>query len=355
MPNSPIAPIGYIQPHIQLRRTRRLESEGEVLVSLGQAVQANDAIARSTLGGGHLMLDAAKALGLSAPRAQREILRQPGETVEPGDILAGQRKVGARQLRTPLAGTIAAISEGQVLLQISDDRSLLPARVPGQVVAIQPGYGATIEFRGAWVQAVWGNRQLAEGVLHIVGLDNQATLTADLVDMSLRGAVLVAGRCEHAQSLELAAQVPVRGLVLGSLATHLGPVAAKMPYPIVLIEGFGSTAMNSEAFGLLSELQSEIATVNAQKPNPANGERPEVLIPLKDAGIPPEPLPPQSFRAGQTVRVMVGPQKGLLGEILSIALAGALLPNGLRTTTAELVLEDGSQIRAPLVNLELLG
>lgn len=355
MPNSPLAPISYMQSLIRLRRTRRLESEGEVLVSVGQTVSSGEAIARGTLAGGHLMLDAARALGLPPERAQREILRQPGEQVEPGDILAGQRKVGARQLRAPVAGAIAAISEGQILLQVNDERSLLPARIPGQVVDVHPGYGATIEFRGAWLQGVWGNRQLADGYLHRVGEDRTQLLTADQVDMSLRGAILVAGRCEQAQSLELAAQVPIRGLILGSLATHLGPLAAKLPYPLVLIEGFGSTPLNSEAYGLLSQFENEVATLNAQKADPASGERPEVLIPVKDAGIPPEALPPQSFRAGQSVRVLMGSQKGLLGEILSISLAAMPLPSGLRASVAEIVLEDGSQIRAPLVNLELLG
>ncbi|MCW5875522.1 MAG: hypothetical protein KIS85_01450 [Anaerolineales bacterium] len=355
MPNSPIAPVSYIQPLVTLRRPRRLAAEGEVLVGVGQAVASGDALARSSLGAGHRMLDAARALGLSPEKAQAAIPREVGEQVEEGDIIAGQRRAGARQLRAPAGGVIAAISEGQVLLQVTDERSFLPARVPGMVVNVHPGYGATIEFVGAWVQAVWGNRQLGDGFLHVVGEGPEQLLTADQVDMSLRGAILVAGRCEQPQSLELAAEVPVRGLILGSMATQLGPVAAALPYPLVLTEGFGSAPMNGDAFRLFSNHNGDAATVNAQKIDAVTGDRPEVFIPVKDAGSPPQPLPPQTFRIGHAVRVLTGPQKGGLGEIRNISLSPLPLPSGLRAAAAEIVLEDGSQILAPLVNLEILG
>jgi hypothetical protein len=350
-----IAPISYIQPLTTLRRKRRLPVEGQVTVSNGDMVQSGDTVARAQLNSRHMILDAGRALGLPPERAQEMIQREVGEAVEEGAILAGKRGVGARQLRAPVAGTIAAISEGQVLLQVSDESAQLLARVPGQIVEVAPNRGVTIECVCAWAQAMWGNGRLDEGALQLTSNRADEMFTADQVDMSLRGAILVAGRCEHRQALELAAQVPIRGLVLGSLATKLMPIAQKVSYPILLMEGFGTTPMNADAFKLFSNHNGDVATINAQAADALTGDRPELIIPIKDAGKPPQTVEMQSFRIGQNVRVMTGPDKGRLGEILNLLPPSTLFESGIRASGAMVALEYGPQSSYPLANLELLG
>lgn len=350
-----IAPVSYIQPLTTLRRKRTMPVEGVVLVNLGATVHSSDAVARANLEARHLILDAGRALGLSAERANKLILRNVGEKVEEGAIIAGKRGVAARQLRAPASGTIAAISEGQVLLQVNDDSSLMPARVPGLVIDVQPNRGVTIECICALAQGVWGNGGLADGFLQMVGSGPEQVLTADQIDMSLRGVILFVGRCEQRQALELAAQVPIRGLIVGSLATRLLPIARKMAYPIVVTEGFGPTPMNTDAFKLFSNHNGEQATLNAQIFEPGGLERPEVIIPIKDAGRPPQPVPAQSFRIGQTARVLAGADKGLLGEITALLPASTQYNSGLRAASAQIALESGKVTNYPLANLELLG
>jgi hypothetical protein len=350
-----IAPISYIQPLTTLRRRRELPAEGVVLVNMGDTVHSGDAVARANIDSKHVILDAGRALGLSPDRATRLIQRLVGEKVDEGAIIAGRRGVGARQLRAPAAGTIAAISEGQVLLEVNDESTSLRARVPGQVVAIEPNLGVTIECVCAWVQGVWGSGGLADGFLQMVGETPSQVLTADQIDMSLRGTILLAGSCSQRQALDLAAQVPIRGLVLGSLAIRLLPVAQKMPYPIVVIEGFGKTAMNEDAFKLFTIHNGKPATLNAQQSDPVRGDRPEIIIPIKEAGNPPQPVAVQSFRIGLSVRILNGPNKGRIGEITALLPASTVYPSGLRALSAEVALPGGLQDSCPLANLELLG
>jgi len=351
-----IAPVSYIQPLTTLRRKRSLPVEGEVLVSLGATVHSSDAVARANLQAKHLILDAGRALGLPPERANRMIQRSVGEKLEEGAIIAGRRGVGARQLRAPAAGTIAAISESQVLLQVNDDSSFLRARVPGVVIDVEPNRGVTIECICALAQGVWGNGRLADGFLQAVGTDRDQVLTADQIDMSLRGVILFVGRCEQRQALELAAQVPIRGLIIGSLSTRLMPIAKNLPYPLVVVEGFGTTPINSDAFKLLSNHSGQQATLNAQYGGPGGGsERPEVIIPIKEAGRPPQPVAMQTFRIGQPVHVLSGPDKGSVGEITAMLPAPTQYSSGLRALSAEVALENGQLINYPLANLELLG
>ncbi|MEX1246992.1 MAG: hypothetical protein WEA61_00800 [Anaerolineales bacterium] len=350
-----IAPISYIQPLTTLRRKRELPAEGVVLVNMGDIVHSGDAVARANIDSKHVILDAGHALGLPAERAMRLIQRNVGDKVEEGAIIAGRRGVGTRLLRAPASGTIAAISEGQVLLEVTDESTSLRARVPGHVVAIEPNLGVTIECVCAWVQGVWGNGGLADGFLQLVGQTPNQVLTADQIDMSLRGTILLAGSCPQRQTLELAAQVPIRGLVLGSLAIRLLPIAQKMPYPIMLTEGFGTVSMNADAFKLFSNHSGKPATLNAQEADPNKGHRPEVIIPIKDAGRPPQPVAVQSFRIGQSVRILSGASRGQIGEITAMLPTSTLYPSGLRAASVEVSLPGGRQDSCPLANLELLG
>jgi hypothetical protein len=349
-----VAPITYIQPLTTIRRKRPLPVEGEITVSLGDNLRATDVVARSNLYTKHVMLDASRALGVPPERVEKMIQRSPGEMVEEGAILAGRRGFASRQLRAPSAGQIAAISGGQILLQVSDESTLLHARVPGHVLDIEPGRSITIECVCAWVQGVWGNGRFGEGILQMVADSTLHQLTADQIDMSLRGSILIAGHCSQRQALELAAQVPIRGLILGSLATRLIPLAEKVSFPIVLIEGFGEIPINADAYQLFTNHNGASAALNAQRPAPYEGERPEVIIPLEDAGRPPQPVAVQSFRLGLNVRVLAGKYKGALGEITEL-LPSMMFESGLRAPAAEVGLAAGGRVRVPLANLELLG
>lgn len=349
-----VAPISHIQPLVTMRRQRLLPAEGPVIVKIGDVVKATDVVARSGLGARHRILDAARALGISPKKAKGLIQRSIGEQVEAGAIIAGRRGVGNRQLRAPVAGQVVAISEAQVLLQISDESSLLKARVPGEVIDIALGRGVTIECECAWVQGFWGNGNLNEGILHKVGDSHDQFFTADQIDMSQRGSILVAGVCKQRQALELAAQVPIRGLVLGSLATRLIPLAKKLSYPIVLIEGFGQTAMNVEAFRLLSSHKGEQATLNAQPTDPTSGDRPEVIIPVKESGRPPQPVPVQGFQVGKSIRVLAGADRGKIGRITALLPSSTYYQSGLHAPGASINIENQDSVAYPLANLELI-
>lgn len=350
-----VAPVSHFQPLTTLRRKRLLPSDGLVLVNIGDTVRSSDAVARSNLNSRHVILDAARALGVSTEKAKGLVQRSVGEQVDAGAIIAGRRGVGNRQLRAPAAGQIVAISDGHVLLQVSDESSVLHARIPGQVIDIELARGVLIESVCAWLQGIWGNGHFGDGILHIVGESPDQILTADQIDMGLRGSILVAGVCEHRQALELAAQVPIRGLVLGSLATRLLPLAKKLHYPIVLTEGLGKTGMNTLAYQLLGNHNGDQATVNAQISDPVQGDRPEVIIPIKDAGRPPQIVPVQSFRVGQTVRILAGADRGKIGQISLLLPSSTYYESGLHASGAVVNLGGQGSVEYPLVNLELLG
>ncbi len=355
MTPSIIAPVTNIQELITVQRNRLLPADGQVLSEIGDRLEAKDVIAHSNFGNQHIMLDASTALGMSPKRAATFLQRQVGDSIEKGAILAGKRAFAARLLRSPVAGQIVAINGSQLLIQINEESSKLYARMPGKVVRIIPNRGVELKFIGSWIEGAWGNGAFNDGFLHFQSDDPAYTLNADDIDMNLKDSLVIAGHCARKQTLQLASQVPIAGLILGSIATRLIPIAEQMPFPIMLTEGFGEIPMNRLAFKLFNSGAKEKITINAQHENEFENQHPEAFIPIDNAGSPPRSVEAQSFRVGLSVRILSNPYIGEIGEISALMPSSTLYPSGIRAPGAEIVLKDGSATVIPLANLEVLG
>ncbi len=349
------APVTHVLPLTTIRRKRVLPVFGQVLVRQGQKVIATDVIAEANLKPEHILLDVARGLGVSAEQAHQLIERQVGEFVDSGGIIANRGgSLAARMVRAPSAGMIAAIGGGKVLLETETPPYQLRAGMPGVVSQLMPDRGAVIETTGAWVQCVWGNGRMDTGQLHSLLEAPEDILTPDKMDVSLRGMVLLAGHANQIEALQTAADLPARGLILGSMSTNLVPTASKMRFPIVVIEGFGHIPMNSTAFKLLTTNDTREVALNAERYDRFYGIRPEIIIPLPASGDPPAPRDADIFAPGQQVRMLRAPYTSAIGTIASLRPGIVTFPSGVRAPAAEIRLENGESALVPLANIEVL-
>jgi hypothetical protein len=180
-------------------------------------------------------------------------------------------------------------------------------------------------------------------------------LTADRLDVSLRGSVILGGHVRDADTLRVAADLPIRGLIVSSLPASLISSGYQMRYPILVLDGFGTIPMNSAAFKLLTTNNKREVTVNAEHFDRYSGNRPEVIIPLPVTSEPDEPLPYEPFAVGQTIRMRRPPHTGMIGTISGLPRGLSVLPSGLRAPAADVKLENGDSVLVPLVNLEVVG
>ncbi len=350
-----LAPVHHIIGLTSIVRERLLPVEGNVLVRLNQKVSPSDVIAEAKWSREHVLIDVARALRLSPAVAERIVKCKVGDKLSAGMEIASGKGLFPRTVRAPREGNVVAAGGGQVLMEIGDAKIELRAGIPGTVVEIIAGRGAVIQTAGALIQGVWGNGRIESGLLVNIAEKPDGVLTDSRIDVSLRGSILLAGMVKDADALQAAAELPVRGLILSSLYPSLIPVAREMRYPIMVTDGFGPLPMNSVAYRLLITNAKREVTLNAEAFNRYTGTRPEIIIPLPTSSEPLASPSSQVFAPGLQVRMRRPPAMGAIGSIVILKPGLTTLPSGLRAPAAEVKLENGETIIAPLVNLEVVG
>ena len=350
-----VAPVHHILPLATIIRERVLPIKGTVLARLGQSVKSADIVAEATWAREHIFLDVARTLNISPDAADRVIRYKAGDKVPAGAIVAMGRGLLPKAVKAPREGRVVAAGGGQVLLESGESRMELRAGISGNVTQIIANRGVEIQTTGALIQAVWGNGRVDTGVMINLAEKPDTILTAARLDVSMRGSMLVVGEVKEEGALLAAADLPVRGLIVGSMPPVLIPIAREMRYPIVLTEGFGALPMNIAAYRLITTNAKREATLNAEALDRYSGARPEIIIPLPASNPPPIPHDVEVFAPGQTVRLRRQPGAGQIASILGLHDGLATFPSGLRAAAAEVRLENGEQLLIPLVNLEVVG
>jgi len=348
-----LAPITHYLPLAQIRRERLLPQSGKLLVRAGQKVAATDVIAETNLYPEFLLLDVARSLQLSVAKTEQYIRCHPNDQLAQGDVVAGPVGLANRTVRAPRDGKVILAGEGQVLLETTSKPFQLKAGIPGNVVELLGERGVVIETTGALIQGVWGNGRIEAGVLSVVAKSSDMLLTLADLDVSLRGSIVFGGYCNNLDVLSMAEELPLRGLVLGSLAASLLPVAQKLSCPVMLIEGFGYRPINPVVFKLLSTSDRRDAALNAEVRDRYTGSRPELALPLSAPGSVTAPPETAVFEVEKTVKVLRGAHAGELGMIISLK-GNQVFPGGLRSRAAEVRFENGKTQYLPLANLDVV-
>ncbi|MEJ5241686.1 MAG: hypothetical protein WHS87_10860 [Anaerolineales bacterium] len=343
-----------ILPVTSIIRKRTLPVPGTVLVKLNQRVAATEVIAEATIPRSHLYFNVARLLGLSPLAAAKATRVRAGEQVAQNGVLAESGGLFPRQIRSPKAGRVILASDGEILIEVESATLPLLAGMPGVVTQVIPTLGAVIQTNGALIQGVFGNGRVDTGLLINLMEREGDVIEASRLDLSFRGAILLAGQCRDAQVLRNAAEIPVRGLILSSLLPNLIPLALQMKYPIIVTDGLWPTPMNPLAFKLLSSHARREITLNAQFYNRRQGIRPEIVIPLP---VSPEAKESevQIFAPGQTVFVLRAPYAGQIGQLVSLLPEPVTFPGGISASAAEVRLENGEQVLVPLANMQIVG
>lgn len=352
----------YLTSFAQIDLERALPTPGQVLAHVGDKVDSTDVIAQALHPGSLFAVNAARVLGVGNVALPNYMLKKEGEEVKANQVLAARGGILGFLRRTcvsPVAGRVVSVAHGRVLIEKTPEPLDLRAAMRGEVVSVTQGMGAVIRATGAQFYASWGalpeNYESSPGVLRVVVSGREERLTADLIDVSCHGAIVIGGSGVDQDALSQAEEMNVRAVVVGSV--DAGLKIESWSYPIVATEGFGSSVPMAEpTFQLLRMHQGREAVIVAQHTGWMQS-RPQVIIPLPiDANrISTSARLESDLTIGARVRLTRFPYAGMTGQVADTPSLRKDAETGCQFLGVKIILnrDDGyEEIVAPLTNLE---
>jgi hypothetical protein len=113
------------------------------------------------------------------------------------------------------------------------------------------------------------------------------------------------------------------------------------------------------AYRLLTDNAGREACLNACVWNRFTGKRPEMVLPLPASNqAPPPPVTGSAIAVNMRIVIRRGPHLGRTGAVAAISERSIVLPSGVRTRAASVLLDSVSgaseTVTIPLANLEIL-
>ncbi len=354
-----------------LRRERLLPVAGEVLVNVGQVVAPDTLVAQTVLRGQLIPVNVAASLGVSPEEVPGSLLKELGDAVESGEILARTKGLFGllrSECRAPAGGVIASISAvtGQVMLEGPAVPVQVRAWLSGTVAEVRPERGAVVASGGAWLQGVFGLGGETWGALVLAVSAPTDVLEEPDITPAMRGKVVVGGALATLGALRRAAEVGVAAVVTGGVhALDLGAFlgeeigvavtgAEEIGFTLVVTEGFGQVAMARRTFRLLGEKEGFIASVCGATQIRAGVVRPEIIVPTAASErLAAETAASGGIEVGAPVRLIRAPHFGAIGLVRELIAQPQVLESGARVRVLVAELENGLRVTVPRSNVEV--
>jgi len=359
-----------------LKRERILPLKGDVVVELGQKVQAEEVVARTELPGPVKTLNVVNLLGIDQSQIDDFMLKKVGDHFEEGEIIAQNKPLlGLKFLQTRIvaefAGTVDNVSAvtGQVILRHPPRKVELTAYVDGTVIEVRPNEGAVVETAGAYIQGIFGIGGEMHGELAIAVQGPDEVLKAENIKAEHQNKILVGGSLFTAKAFERAKEVGVKGVIVGGfhdknlkdiLGYDLGVAitgAEELGLTLVMTEAFGKISMADKTFQLLKSCEGRRTSMSGATQIRAGVIRPEVIIPSTDISKQVESEHVQEnvgTQIGDPVRCIRDPYFGQLGRVKQLIPELQVVESETKVRVLEVEFADGQTAVVPRANIEMI-
>ena len=358
---------------ITIQVERRLPIEGEVIVQVGDKVEAEGVVAKADLPGNVQLVNIANLLSIPPGDVKDYMLKKEGETVEKDELLAttkGFFGLFKSQVRAPIDGTIESISDvtGQAVLREAPIPINVKGYVEGLIVEVIPNEGAVVETYGTYIQGIFGVGGETVGRLEVVADSPDAPLTPDLIRPAHQDKILLGGSVVRNDTIQEAIHQGVKGLIVGGihdsdlrdlLGYELGVAitgSETLGITLIITEGFGEIGIASRTFNLLKEREGMTASINGATQIRAGVLRPEIVIPFQPHKqmMEKETASGVELNIGTPIRIIREPYFGQLGRVSALPVELQQLETEAKVRVLEVELADGSYITLPRANMEII-
>ena len=369
-PAGVLTPSLIVKASTTVKRVRELPLRGEILVSLGQQVSANDVIAHAERPGELTVLRLSETLGLLVDEVIKSLRVKVGQDVSIGTLICDHRGLfGLLRSKyvSPVSGRVEFISEqsGHIGVRAAPQRIELRAYISGSVTAIESSRRVTIESRASLIQGIfgiggerWGELidSGSKGVIELAGLPND-----------LSGKIIFGGTLPSAEVLKHACARGAVGMIVGAiddaalqgyLGYQLGLALTgdeDVGMTVIVSEGFGSLAMGDRVYSLLASCSGRAASINGATQVRAGAIRPEVIVaqsqPLEGGALIESAA---VLGVGVQVRFIRGRYFGDSAEVTEMPVHPEMLVTGAMARVLRAKLRSGEIVTVPRSNVEVL-
>ena len=360
---------------IEIVRRRILPLKGEVVVKLGDMVEPDTVVAQTDLPGPVEPMNVANILGAPPEDVPECMLKQQGERVEEGEVIAKSKSffgLFTSRCKARITGTIESISgiTGQVLLRGEPVPVQVKSYIKGEVIEVLEKEGVVVRCQGSLIQGIFGIGGETHGALKLACSERSQVLTDKEIDESFAGCIAVGGSMVTSKAIRRAIDVGAAGIVCGGmndkdlrdfLGYDLGVAitgSEDKGITIMLTEGFGQIDMADRTFSLLRSLEGKRASINGATQIRAGVIRPEAIIPFELGAVKEEVLRRgevgSGLDVGSPVRVIREPYFGKLGKVVGLPPELQALDSESKARVVELELAAGERVTVPRANVELL-
>jgi hypothetical protein len=345
--------------------------KGEVLAAVGQAVCAEDVVARTALPGNVKTVNVANLLSLPPADVPGAMLKQAGASVTEGEPIAqakslfGLMKATARASTT---GTIEHISEvtGQVTLREAAIPVEMTAYVDGHVVETLPQEGVVVEATGAFIQGIFGVGGEGVGLLSLAVSRPEDVIGPDGLG-DVKGQVVVVGALADVATIRRAREKGAVAVVAGGISDHdlrqllgvdLGVAitgSEELGISVIVTEGFGRLPVARRTFDLLGKLSGRKVSVNGATQIRAGVMRPEIVAsqPARSGGERHDAFE-GGLQEGMVIRVIREPYFGRLAKVVELPAQLVALETEAKVRVLRARLDSGEDVVVPRANVEMI-
>ena len=354
------------------RKERILPLKGEVLVKKGDSLSPDTVVASTNLPGNVQMLKVNNILNIEPSDVIDCLVVKEGDDVKKGDMIAetpGIFGMFKSSVESPVDGAIESISEatGRVVVREAPIPVEVDAYVSGSVDEVIEKEGIILKSDAAFIQGIFGIAGEKRGSLELVSKNANEELTAEQINDSMAGKILIGGSFLSLEAYKKAMKCNVAGIVVGGfnyydlkavLGYDLGVAITgteKLPTALIVTEGYGSIPMSDATFNLLKENNGNDASVNGATQIRAGVIRPEIVIPVQGSTMDEDSVSkePEGIQEGSTVRVIRSPNFGKIGKVTALPSELNKMESETMVRVAEIDI-DGVKTLIPRANLEMV-
>ncbi len=324
-------------------------------VKVNDKVEAESVIAHCEVSAGQRLVKVANVLGVSRHTVKKYLLRNVGDRIYQGEIIArkkGVLGVGKNELKSPVDGVITDVDKnGDLLVKFLPMPVRLVAGASGLISSIRED-SITVRTFGTEITGAVGLGKSREGIIKVIGKPTEFILPQK-IDATCQGRVLVGGAHIDRAAIEKALTIGVKGVVVGGIDYRdfisLG-VTSDVGITIIVTEGFGTVSMGNDIYEAFNKLNDKFAFVN--------GSERTILVPEDRKVVDNKPIVQETWRelkAGDLVRYFRPDSSELVGVVEDISEDDVELSSGLSTRIAQIKFISGNKINAAAANLEIIS